>query len=72
MYQPARLDRQVSVEDTVRALVGLLKEGKFDHIGLSECSAASLRRGHAVSNPGTKTATSSLSNDAAGPPDLHR
>ncbi|RPD62073.1 aldo/keto reductase [Lentinus tigrinus ALCF2SS1-6] len=47
LFQPARLDPAVSVEDIVRALVELLHEGKFEHIGLSECSAQSLRRGHA-------------------------
>ena len=29
-------------------LSGLVKEGLFDHIGMSECSAATLRRAHAV------------------------
>ncbi|KAI0751224.1 aldo/keto reductase [Daedaleopsis nitida] len=48
LFQPARIDREVPVEDTVRALVDLLKEGKFDHIGLSECRADTLRRAHAV------------------------
>ncbi|KAI0794174.1 aldo/keto reductase [Fomes fomentarius] len=48
LFQPGRLLRGVPVEDVVRALAELLKEGKFDHIGLSECRAESLRRGNAV------------------------
>ncbi|KAI0773743.1 aldo/keto reductase [Fomes fomentarius] len=48
LFEPARLSREVPVEDMVRILVELLQEGKFDHIGLSECSAESLRRAHAV------------------------
>lgn len=49
LFEPARLDGKSSVEETVGALAELLKEGKFDHIGLSEVRAESLRRGHAVS-----------------------
>ncbi|EIW62169.1 aldo/keto reductase [Trametes versicolor FP-101664 SS1] len=48
LFQPARIDREVSVEDTMRTLVEMLHEGKFDHIGLSECRADTLRRGHAI------------------------
>ena len=48
LFQPSRLDRSVPVEDVMRLLVEMKGEGKFDHIGLSECSAASLRRAHAV------------------------
>ncbi|KAI0363829.1 aldo/keto reductase [Pilatotrama ljubarskyi] len=48
VFQPARVDKAVSIEDTVKALVELKNEGKFDHIGLSECAAATVRRAHAV------------------------
>ncbi|KAI0356187.1 aldo/keto reductase [Trametes cingulata] len=48
LFQPARQDPKVSVEDVVKTLAGFVKEGKFDHIGLSECSADTLRRGHSV------------------------
>ncbi|KAI0643669.1 aldo/keto reductase [Trametes meyenii] len=48
VFQPARIEKAVSIEDTVKALVELKNEGKFGHIGLSECSAATLRRAHAV------------------------
>ena len=37
-----------SIEDTVGALAELVKEGKIKHIGLSECSAKTLRRAHKV------------------------
>ena len=48
LFEPARIDREVPVEDAVRYLAELVKEGKFDHIGLSECRADTLRRGHSV------------------------
>ena len=48
LFQPARLERGESVEKVVGAFAELLKEGKFDHLGLSECKAESLRRAHAV------------------------
>ena len=36
------------IEDTVGALAELVKEGKIKYIGLSECSAETLRRAHKV------------------------
>ena len=36
------------IEDTVGALAELVKEGKVKYIGLSECSAETLRRAHKV------------------------
>ncbi|KAI0666495.1 aldo/keto reductase, partial [Trametes maxima] len=48
LFQPARIDPEVSVEDTVRTLAEMVREGKFDHVGLSECRADTLRRGHAI------------------------
>ncbi|KAJ6495313.1 aldo/keto reductase [Mycena sanguinolenta] len=48
LYQPARIDPTMPIEDTMNNLVALLKEGHFAHIGLSECSAKTLRRAHAV------------------------
>ncbi|KAJ7352011.1 aldo/keto reductase [Mycena albidolilacea] len=48
LYQPARIDRTISIEDAMKNLVLLLKEGHFSHIGLSECTAETLRRAHAV------------------------
>jgi len=48
LFQTGRVDPKVPVEDAMRALLTLQKEGKFDHIGMSECSEASLRRAAAV------------------------
>ncbi|KAH6912098.1 aldo/keto reductase [Coprinopsis sp. MPI-PUGE-AT-0042] len=48
LFEPARIDKNVSVEDMMKSLAALVKEGKFNHIGLSECSAATLRKAHAV------------------------
>ncbi|KAF7367470.1 Aldo/keto reductase [Mycena sanguinolenta] len=48
LFEPARIDRKVPVEDMMRTLSALVKEGKFTHIGLSECNADTLRKAHAV------------------------
>jgi aryl-alcohol dehydrogenase-like predicted oxidoreductase len=43
-----RLDREIPIEDSVGALADLVRAGKVRAIGLSEVSAATLRRAHAV------------------------
>ncbi|MES2128363.1 MAG: aldo/keto reductase [Pseudomonadota bacterium] len=48
IYRPARLDPNVPIEETVGAIAELVKAGHVKHIGLSEVSAATLRRAHAV------------------------
>jgi aryl-alcohol dehydrogenase-like predicted oxidoreductase len=48
LYYMHRLDRQVPIEDSVGALADLVAAGKIRHIGLSEMSAATLRRACAV------------------------
>jgi len=48
LYYLHRWDRQVPVEDSVGAMAELVAEGKIRAIGLSEVSAATLRRAHAV------------------------
>ena len=48
LYYLHRLDRNVPVEDSVGALAELVAEGKIRAIGLSEVSAETLRRAHAV------------------------
>lgn len=48
LYYLHRWDRQVPIEDSVGALADLVREGKIRAIGLSEVSAATLRRAHAV------------------------
>lgn len=47
LYQH-RVDPKVPIEITVGAMAELVKEGKVKYLGLSECSAATLRRAHAV------------------------
>ncbi|KAL1612409.1 hypothetical protein SLS60_000635 [Paraconiothyrium brasiliense] len=48
LYYVHRLDRVTPIEKTVQAMVELKNEGKFKYLGISECSAESLRRAHAV------------------------
>ncbi|MER6220612.1 aldo/keto reductase [Streptomyces sp900105755] len=48
LYYLHRIDPKVPIEDTVGALAELVAEGKIRHIGLSEASAATIRRAHAV------------------------
>ena len=44
IYRLARLDPAVPIEDTVGAIAELIQAGHVGHIGLSEVSAATLRR----------------------------
>jgi aryl-alcohol dehydrogenase-like predicted oxidoreductase len=48
LYYQHRVDPQVPIEDTVGAMAELVKAGKVRALGLSEVSARSLRRAHAV------------------------
>jgi aryl-alcohol dehydrogenase-like predicted oxidoreductase len=48
LYQPARLDPHVPIEDTVGAIADMVKAGYVRHIGLSEMGADTIRRAHAV------------------------
>jgi aryl-alcohol dehydrogenase-like predicted oxidoreductase len=48
LYYLHRWDKAVPIEDSVGALADLVREGKIRAIGLSEVSAATLRRAHAV------------------------
>jgi len=48
LFECARVDHNHPIEETTAILSKLIKEGKFDYIGMSECSAATLRRAHAV------------------------
>ena len=48
LYYQHRVDRQVPIEDTVGAMAKLVEQGKVRHLGLSEASAASIRRAVAV------------------------
>jgi aryl-alcohol dehydrogenase-like predicted oxidoreductase len=48
LYYAHRIDPKVPVEEMVGAMADLVKEGKVRYIGLSEASAATLRRACAV------------------------
>ncbi|MCK1680973.1 aldo/keto reductase [Bradyrhizobium sp. 147] len=48
LYYQHRVDPTVPIEDTVGAMAELVREGKVRALGLSEPSAATIRRAHAV------------------------
>jgi aryl-alcohol dehydrogenase-like predicted oxidoreductase len=48
LYYQHRVDPKTPIEETVGAMGELVKEGKVRHLGLSEASAATIRRAHAV------------------------
>ncbi|KAL6239532.1 hypothetical protein BDW75DRAFT_227161 [Aspergillus navahoensis] len=48
LYYCHRVDGVTPIERTVEAMVELKKEGKIRHLGLSDVSASTLRRAHAV------------------------
>jgi len=48
LYYAHRIDPNVAVEDMVGAMGDLVKQGKVRYLGLSEASAKSIRRAHAV------------------------
>jgi aryl-alcohol dehydrogenase-like predicted oxidoreductase len=48
LYQPARLDPRVPIEDTVGAIAEMIQAGYVRHIGLSEVGANTIRRAHAT------------------------
>jgi len=48
LYQPCRIDATVPIEDTIGAIADLVKAGYVRHIGVSEASAASVRRANAT------------------------
>jgi aryl-alcohol dehydrogenase-like predicted oxidoreductase len=44
LYQPSRVDARTPIEDTYGVLASLVQAGYVRHIGISEASAASIRR----------------------------
>ena len=48
LYYLHRVDPATPIEETVGAMAGLVRAGKVRFLGLSEASAATLRRAHAV------------------------
>lgn len=48
LYYQHRVDPQIPIEETVGAMADLVKSGKVRALGLSEASASTIRRAHAV------------------------
>jgi aryl-alcohol dehydrogenase-like predicted oxidoreductase len=48
IYRPSRLDPEVPIEETVGAIADLIQAGYVRWLGLSEVSAQTIRRAHAV------------------------
>ncbi|MDU9035783.1 aldo/keto reductase [Pseudomonas corrugata] len=48
LYYQHRIDPQVPIEDTIGTMAELVKAGKVRQIGISEASADTIRRAHAV------------------------
>jgi aryl-alcohol dehydrogenase-like predicted oxidoreductase len=48
LYQPARLDPRVPIEDTVGAIAEMIEAGFVRYLGLSEMGAETIRRANAV------------------------
>ncbi|TVU03548.1 hypothetical protein EJB05_50863, partial [Eragrostis curvula] len=48
LYYQHRIDKRVPIEVTIGELKKLVEEGKIKYIGLSEASASTIRRAHAV------------------------
>ena len=48
LYYAHRVDPNVPIEETVGAMAELVKQGKVRYLGLSEASAKSIRKAHAV------------------------
>ncbi len=48
LFYQHRVDLNVPIEDVAGAVKDLIQEGKVKHFGLSEASAQTIRRAHAV------------------------
>ncbi|MGH6914568.1 MAG: aldo/keto reductase, partial [Geminicoccales bacterium] len=48
LYQPARVDPAVPIEDTIGAIALMVSAGYVRYIGLSEAGPGTIRRAHAV------------------------
>jgi len=48
LYQPCRLDNSVPVEDVIGTVADLIKEGKVRYLGVSEITAAQLRKADSI------------------------
>ncbi|GAA5840710.1 hypothetical protein JCM3766R1_000519 [Sporobolomyces carnicolor] len=48
LYEMARVDTNLGIEQTMKNLIKLRDEGHFKYIGLSECSAETIRKASAI------------------------
>jgi len=48
IFECARVDPKTPIETSIKALAELVKEGKIGGIGLSEASASTIRKAHAI------------------------
>jgi len=48
LYYQHRVDPNTPIEETIGAMAALVREGKVRYLGLSEASAATIRRAHAI------------------------
>jgi aryl-alcohol dehydrogenase-like predicted oxidoreductase len=48
LYYQHRVDKNVPIEETIGAMADLVRQGKVRYLGLSEASAKTVRRAHAV------------------------
>ncbi|RDX56629.1 aldo/keto reductase [Lentinus brumalis] len=48
LFETARVASNVPLEEAMQTLVQLKNEGKFDHIGMSECAAETLRKANKI------------------------
>ncbi len=48
LYFPSRIDKRVPLEDQIGALVEMKEQGFIRHLGLSEVSATTVRKAHAL------------------------
>lgn len=48
LYYAHRIDPNIPVEDTIGAMADLVKQGKVRYLGLSEASAETIRKAHAI------------------------
>jgi len=48
LYYQHRVDSKTPIEETVKAMADLVKQGKVKYLGLSECSVETLRKAHAI------------------------
>lgn len=51
LFECARVDQKIPIEEVMETLKELVNEGKFDYIGVCEISAETLKRAAKVREP---------------------